>query len=49
MQNPEIKIFIFDKSIVKNLLNFKVIFSLCNTEEAQILFFPIFSMLFHVI
>ena len=39
----------FEKSIVQKLFNIKIIFPISNTEESQILIFPIFSMLFDAI
>ena len=43
MENPNI-IFFFDKSIVQNSFNPKVIFSLFDTEETQTLIILIFCM-----
>ena len=42
MENPNI--FFFDKSIVQNSFNPKVIFSLFDTEETQTLIILIFCM-----
>ena len=35
----------FEKSIVQKLFNIKIIIPISNTEESQILIFPIFSIL----
>ena len=47
MQNPNITF--FGQIIISKVIQFKVISSLFNTEETQILAFSIFPMLFDVI